>query len=205
MTDKELKKLKRSELLEILLFLQKEYDELKAENEVLAKKVALLEEKSLEASDSLSDNDLEKVSVIINSSLNTGKVNTDEIAGTLEAVIERWQKSEKVDKLLSEEKIANRLEGLINEHYCRQADVRATVLQKGDYKNLAEVFDYLLRCNDKKHRREGTLHEKDAELILRLLAQHEKSKKSERNLTDEDMSFITDAVGKAVKEALGKA
>lgn len=39
MTDKELKKLKRSDLLEILLYLQKENDEIKNENESLKKQI----------------------------------------------------------------------------------------------------------------------------------------------------------------------
>lgn len=39
MTDKELHKLKRSELLDLLLYMRKELDELQAENESLKKQV----------------------------------------------------------------------------------------------------------------------------------------------------------------------
>lgn len=39
MTDKELRKLKRAELLEILFYLRKEFDELKAENAALTARI----------------------------------------------------------------------------------------------------------------------------------------------------------------------
>lgn len=43
MTDKELHKLKRLELLDLLLYMRKELDELQAENESLKKKIEDLE------------------------------------------------------------------------------------------------------------------------------------------------------------------
>ena len=52
MTDKELRKLKRTDLLEILYYLQKEIDELKEENAILKEKAAGL---------SISDSDVSKI------------------------------------------------------------------------------------------------------------------------------------------------
>lgn len=52
MTDKELRKLKRTDLLEILYYLQKEIDELKEENAALKEKAAGF---------SISDSDVRKI------------------------------------------------------------------------------------------------------------------------------------------------
>lgn len=52
MTDKELRKLKRTDLLEILYYLQKEIDELKEENAALKEKAAGF---------SISDSDVSKI------------------------------------------------------------------------------------------------------------------------------------------------
>lgn len=209
MTDKELKKLKRGELLEILLFIQKEYDELKEENESLKERLRSLETQSQESADSLSENDLEKVSGIINSSLSAKAVEADEITGTLEALIERWKQSEREEKILSEEKIANKLELLINRQDCVQADAEKGVLRKDDYRHLAGIMDYVVKCSDKRRADEGTLHEKDetliAQIMTRTLSRHERNNKSEGNLTDSDRLFIEETVKKAVSEALGKA
>lgn len=209
MTDKELKKLKRGELLEILLFIQKEYDELKAENELLKEKLRQLEEKLDENSDSLSENDLERVSEILNSSLSTGTVRADEITGTLEALIERWKQSEREEKILSEEKIANKLELLISKQDCVQADPNVGILQREDYRRLAGVMDYVVKCSDKRRAQEGALHESDLSLIAQImtktLSRHERNNKSEGYLTDRDISLIEETVKKAVLEAVENA
>ena len=56
MTDKEIKKLKRADLLEILYYLQKEIEELTKENESLKK---IMENQQL----SLSENELKRITV----------------------------------------------------------------------------------------------------------------------------------------------
>ncbi len=48
MTDKELKKLKRIELIEILYYLKKENEELKAENDLLKDKLFSLADEAIE-------------------------------------------------------------------------------------------------------------------------------------------------------------
>lgn len=48
MTDKELKKLKRVELIEILYYLKKENEELKAENDLLKDKLFSLADEAIE-------------------------------------------------------------------------------------------------------------------------------------------------------------
>lgn len=55
MTDKELRKLKRAELLEILFYLRKELDELKAENESLTLRIDELTKSSREAKADISE------------------------------------------------------------------------------------------------------------------------------------------------------
>ena len=208
MTDKELRKLNRSELLEILFYIKKEYDELLADYEELSDKLKRLEEQSASASDLFSQNDIDRVLGMLNSSLDAGAASTKEITDTFETLIERWRQSEREERIRSEEKTANMLGELLNQHYCVQADVTAPVLHKEDYKRLAEVFDYILDCNSRKRMHEGTLHEKDAEMMSEImksaLLRHDKTNKSERNLTDMDMLCIEKMVRKAVADAIAK-
>lgn len=63
MTDKELRKLKRADLLEILYYLQKEIDELKEEN-------AMLKEQA--ASFNISDSDLQRIAEAVKKTLGYG-------------------------------------------------------------------------------------------------------------------------------------
>lgn len=56
MTDKEVRKLKRAELLEILFYLQKEADALRQENDNLRQQLS-----SLSAANRMADEDLEQV------------------------------------------------------------------------------------------------------------------------------------------------
>lgn len=63
MTDKELRKLKRADLLEILYYLQKEIDELKEEN-------AMLKEKA--ASFNISDSDLQRIAEAVKTAVGHG-------------------------------------------------------------------------------------------------------------------------------------
>lgn len=61
MTDKELRKLKRSELLELMFHLQKELDTLKLENDTLKKQMAVFTETALRAKASLSETALQDI------------------------------------------------------------------------------------------------------------------------------------------------
>ena len=61
MTDKELRKLKRADLLEILYYLQKEIDELKEEN-------AMLKEKAVGFN--ISDSDLQRIAEAVKTVMN---------------------------------------------------------------------------------------------------------------------------------------
>lgn len=61
MTDKELRKLNRKELLEILFYLQKEIDEMKEENNNLNQKIAVLTDELDKAKNSVSENNLSEV------------------------------------------------------------------------------------------------------------------------------------------------
>ncbi len=66
MTDKELHRLKRAELLEILFYLQKEIDNLKEQNQKLQERIENLAVNK----QSLSDEDLNRISQIIKDALN---------------------------------------------------------------------------------------------------------------------------------------
>lgn len=55
MTDKELRKLKRSELLELMFYLREELDKLKEENESLKIRIDDLSKVAIEAKNNLSD------------------------------------------------------------------------------------------------------------------------------------------------------
>lgn len=61
MTDKELRKLKRAELLEILYYLRKELDELKAENASLTARIDELTKTSQRAEFALSEESREEL------------------------------------------------------------------------------------------------------------------------------------------------
>lgn len=56
MTDKELRKLKRAELLEIMFYLQKELDDVKKENECLTARIDELTKAALSSKAELSEN-----------------------------------------------------------------------------------------------------------------------------------------------------
>lgn len=60
MTDKEVRRLKRAELIEILFYLQKEIEELKQNNESLRRQL-----ESLAATRTISDEDIERIAAAI--------------------------------------------------------------------------------------------------------------------------------------------
>lgn len=72
MTDKELRRLKRDELLEILFYLQKENDNLKKQNQELQNRIETL---TLDKR-SISDEDFERIEQIVKDAVNSE--NTDE-------------------------------------------------------------------------------------------------------------------------------
>lgn len=74
MTDKELRKLKRDELLEILFYLQKEIDNLKNQNQELQKRIENLTLNK----QSLSDEDFNRISQIIKDALNPAEPDEQE-------------------------------------------------------------------------------------------------------------------------------
>lgn len=69
MTDKELRRLKRDELLEILFYLQKEIDNLKKQNQELQQRIENLTLNK----QSLSDEDLNRISQIVKDAINPVK------------------------------------------------------------------------------------------------------------------------------------
>ncbi len=83
MTDKELHRLKRAELLEILFYLQKEIDNLKEQNQKLQERIENLAVNK----QSLSDEDLNRISQIIKDALNPD--NTEDPSEQPENVQER--------------------------------------------------------------------------------------------------------------------
>ena len=66
MTDKELRRLKRAELLEILFYLQKENDNLKQQNQELQQRI----ENITLNKQSLSDDDFKRIAQIVRDALN---------------------------------------------------------------------------------------------------------------------------------------
>lgn len=72
MTDKELRRLKRDELLEILFYLQKETDKLRQQNQELQNRIETL---TLDKR-SISDEDFERIAQIVKDAVNSK--NTDE-------------------------------------------------------------------------------------------------------------------------------
>lgn len=69
MTDKELRRLKRAELLEILFYLQKEADNLRKQNQELQQRIENLTLNK----QSFSDEDLNRISQIVKDALNPVK------------------------------------------------------------------------------------------------------------------------------------
>lgn len=67
MTDKELRKLKRDELLEILFFLQKEIDNLKQQNQQLEKRL----ENFILNRQSISDEDFKRIEEIVKNAIDS--------------------------------------------------------------------------------------------------------------------------------------
>ncbi len=67
MTDKELRRLKRSELLEILFYLQKDIETLRQENENLKQQVA-----NIAAASAVSDEDIAKIARAVKYELKGG-------------------------------------------------------------------------------------------------------------------------------------
>ena len=67
MTDKELRRLKRSELLEILFYLQKDNETLRQENEDLKQQMA-----NVAAASSVSDEDIERIARAVKYELKGG-------------------------------------------------------------------------------------------------------------------------------------
>ena len=72
MTDKELRRLKRDELLEILFYLQKENDNLKKQNQELQNRIEALTINK----HSISDEDFDRIAQIVKDAVNSE--NTDE-------------------------------------------------------------------------------------------------------------------------------
>lgn len=69
MTDKELKKLKRAELIEIMFFLQKELDDLKKENQKLKQDIDELNKKYQQEQCGLSKDNVQAIQNIIQKSI----------------------------------------------------------------------------------------------------------------------------------------
>lgn len=74
MTDKELRRLKRAELLEILFYLQKENDNLKQQNQELQQRI----ENITLNKQSLSDDDFKRIVQIVRDALNPADENNTE-------------------------------------------------------------------------------------------------------------------------------
>lgn len=74
MTDKELRRLKRAELLEILFYLQKENDNLKKQNQELQQRI----ENITLNKQSLSDDDFKRIAQIVRDALNPSDENNTE-------------------------------------------------------------------------------------------------------------------------------
>ncbi|MBE6850766.1 MAG: hypothetical protein E7504_03360 [Ruminococcus sp.] len=70
MTDKELRKLKRSELLEILFYLQKEIEKIQQENENLRKQMD-----SISAASAISNEDIARIAKAVKYELKGGAPN----------------------------------------------------------------------------------------------------------------------------------
>lgn len=68
MTDKELRKLKRAELIEIMFYLQKELDSLKQENQTLKSRIDELTKLALDTQKSISN---ETLQIIVDTIKNT--------------------------------------------------------------------------------------------------------------------------------------
>lgn len=62
MTDKELRRLKRSELLELMFYLREELDKLKEENESLKSRIDDLSKAAMESQNNLSDEFVKTIS-----------------------------------------------------------------------------------------------------------------------------------------------
>lgn len=73
MTDKELRRLKRAELLEILFYLQKENDNLKQQNQELQQRI----ENITLNKQSLSDDDFKRIAQIVRDALNPADENSE--------------------------------------------------------------------------------------------------------------------------------
>ena len=74
MNDKELRRLKRAELLEILFYLQKENDNLKQQNQELQQRI----ENITLNKQSLSDDDFKRIAQIVRDALNPADENNTE-------------------------------------------------------------------------------------------------------------------------------
>lgn len=74
MTDKEFRKLKRVELLEILYYLQKENEDLRAENDALKQSVDDLTKSAAQAKTVLSEESLQQIARIVQHAVSGGSV-----------------------------------------------------------------------------------------------------------------------------------
>lgn len=69
MTDKELRRLKRSELLELMFYLREELDKLKVENESLKSRIDDLSKTAIESKNSISDELVKTISETVRNSI----------------------------------------------------------------------------------------------------------------------------------------
>ena len=69
MTDKELRKLKRSELLELMFYLREELDKLKEENESLKSRIDNLSKTAIESKNNISDECIKTISETVRNSI----------------------------------------------------------------------------------------------------------------------------------------
>lgn len=81
MTDKELKRLKRADLLEIMFYLRDEIDNLKKENESLQFRIDELSKAAMNAKTEISDNSVSRIADAVRNIINesTAGVPEDEV------------------------------------------------------------------------------------------------------------------------------
>lgn len=200
MTDKELKKLKRNELLELLFYLQREFDELKQENESLKNKIEILENKSLESDDRLSENDLNSISDVVKNSIGNNEHASDNIIESVEELIKRFENSKKTEQRLSDDALVQISEIVKNTYSdCRPvAAADENALNQKDLKSIAVVVNNIMKHYYELNRTQGIFHEKDLNSLLKVADYALNHHKPETTLTEMDISNICEAVKSTV-------
>ncbi len=206
MTDKELKKLKRNELLELLFYLQREFDELKQENENLKHKLDILEKKSLEADDKLSKNDLSSISDVVKSSIGHNKQASDNIIEGVESLLNRWEDSKKSEYRLAYEELVQ-ISTIVKDTYSNSKNLDNTddnLLGEKDLKSIAVVTNNIMKHYHEINRNQGILHEKDFNSMLKIADYALNHYKPQSILSQTDLDNICEAVKKSVIDELKK-